>query len=175
MLWQGVAQPVGYGDGGFEWGFGQHQHKLFTAVARNPIYALAQRARDMLCCTAQDFIAQLVAVLVVELLEVVNVHEHHRQRAVVSLGTFDFLGQLVLQRTPVVAAGQAVGDGQVANFFQQFFELGRAFIHQIVKVVDVLVQGLLQLDHALLQQVNLIAVGLGGLGSAARAWSAGGV
>lgn len=115
----------------------------------------------MLCCTAQDFIAQLVAVLVVELLEVVNVHEHHRQRAVVTLGAFDFLGQLVLQRTPVVAAGQAIGDGQVPYLLQQLFELGRAFIHQVVKVVDVLVQCRLQLDHALFQQVNLIAVGLG--------------
>ena len=78
-----------------------------------------------------------MAVLVVELLEVVNVHEHHRQRAVVSLGTFNFLGQLVLQRTPVVAAGQAVGGGQVPYLLQQLFELGRAFIHQVVKVVDV--------------------------------------
>ena len=40
--------------------------------------------------------------------------------------------------------------------------MDRAFIHQVVKVVDVLVQCRLQLDHALLQQVNLIAVGLRG-------------
>ena len=127
----------------------------------------------MLCCTAQDFIAQLVAVLVVELLEVVNVHEHHRQRAVVTLGAFDFLGQLVLQRTPVVATGQAVGDGQVANFFQQFSSWAVRSSTRIVKVVDVLVQGRLQLDHALLQQVNLIAVGLGARFSR-KGWSGGG-
>ena len=47
---------------------GNTNNKLFTAVARNPVHPLAQRARDMLCCAAQDFIAQLVAVLVVELL-----------------------------------------------------------------------------------------------------------
>ena len=61
--------------------------------------------------TPENRVAGLVAELVVDALEVVEIDEHQRERVADSLGASPLERQLVIERPSVGEAGQAVGRG----------------------------------------------------------------
>ena len=109
--WRGVdvAQPVDRGQRAGQRRVGQQGHELVAAQAGDDV-AGAQRGADPLGGVAQRVVALLVAELVVELLEVVEVERHERDR-VAAPGR---PGQLARRRVPpsaaVEQAGQVVDD-----------------------------------------------------------------
>ena len=107
----GLAQLLGQLRRTVQVGAGQQHHEFFTAVAAQHIgrtQALAQHADDV----AQHVVAGQMAVVVIDALEVVDVHHQQRQGRVLAAGA----GQLGLQRLHQGAAvggtGQRVLAGQ---------------------------------------------------------------
>ena len=112
---------------------GQQQHKLVAALARQrvtrPQHRL-QAARRL----DQQRIARAVAQGVVDVFEVVQVDEHHRQRLVLALGHADGLLEAVGQQQAVGQAGQGVEVGQPVDLLFAFLAVGDVFFDgQVVR------------------------------------------
>ena len=84
----GRAQLLGQRGAFLDAGLGQDEHELLAAVAADEV-GCAQAGRDRLGDAAQDDVADGVAVRVVDGLEVVDVDERDRQRALVARRALD--------------------------------------------------------------------------------------
>ena len=110
--WTSVAQLLRE-DGAFlDVGLGEDQHELLAAVAADHV-ARPQVRAERLGDAAQHDVAGGVAVGVVDGLEVVDVDERDRQRALVAAGALDLGEQGGQQRAAVRDAGQAVDGREV--------------------------------------------------------------
>ena len=96
---QCLAQPLGETLGAFEVGLGKEDGELLAAVPRRRTDLADGRAQDV-GERLKDVVASLVAVAVVDLLEVVEVGEDEREAPAEALGA----GDLALERLFEVAA-----------------------------------------------------------------------
>ncbi|KQW97190.1 hypothetical protein ASC94_10405 [Massilia sp. Root418] len=87
--------------------FDQHQHELVAAQARHGV-AVAHRGLQPARHQPEHFVAGLVAQRVVDLLELVQVHQQHRHQCLVALGRVQRLLQPVPQQVAVGQAGQRI-------------------------------------------------------------------
>ncbi len=112
-----LAQLLGE-DGPFlDVGLGQDQHEFLAAIAADHV-ARPQVGPDGLGDAAQDDVARGVAVGVVDGLEVVDVDEGDRQRALVASGALDLGEEGAQQGAPIDDAGQAVDRRPVVGLRQ---------------------------------------------------------
>ena len=108
------AQLLGQDRAFLDAGLGQDQHEFLAAVPADQV-AGPQVRRDRLGDAAQDDVAGGVAVGVVDGLEVVDIDERDRQRALVARRALDFGEQVGEQGLAVDDAGQAVDGGAVVG------------------------------------------------------------
>ena len=92
-------------------GLGQQHHELLAAVAGHDVHRALLPPEDR-AQLPQHPVARQVAVGVVDLLEVVDVHHQAGELGVVAVGPLHFLHQLFRQGPPVEGLGQRVGLGQ---------------------------------------------------------------
>ena len=104
------AWPIG--------GLRQGDDELVAAVAERQV-GLAQRDAHAVGERLEHVVARGVAVRVVDLLELVHVDHHERQRLAVPLGQRDLALQELLHRPAVVQAGQRVGHALLLGLGQQ--------------------------------------------------------
>ena len=83
-----------------EVGLGEDQRELLAAVAAGEV-DLADAAEQDLADRAQDRVAGLVAMGVVDLLEVVEVEEDERERVADAVGAPPLEHELLVERAPV--------------------------------------------------------------------------
>ena len=112
------AQLLGQ-DGAFvDVGLGEDQHEFLAAVPADHVGRPQVRA-ERLGDAAQDHVAGRMAVRVVDGLEVVDVDEGDRQRALVAAGALDLGEERRQERLAVRDARQAVEGGQVVGLGQR--------------------------------------------------------
>ena len=115
---QPLAQPLGGQARRVQVDLRQHGQELLAAVAPQQVgaaQALAQHRRAL----AQHGVAGQVAVGVVDLLEVVEVAEHHAQGVLVAAGALELLGQPVVDHPVVELAGEAVEGRELVQPLRQ--------------------------------------------------------
>ncbi|MNU81586.1 hypothetical protein D3C71_712520 [compost metagenome] len=97
----------------------QHHHELLAAVAEQVVAAtglLAEQGGNVL----QRAVASVVAVAIVDRLEVIEVQQQQRERRVVARGQFDLTAQHGRQEAPVEQVGQRIAARiQFADAFEQ--------------------------------------------------------
>ncbi|KAG1084679.1 hypothetical protein G6F40_014419 [Rhizopus arrhizus] len=97
----------------------QHHHEFFAAIAEQIIAAageLAEQARHVL----QRAVAGIMAVAVVDGLEMIQIEQQQRERRVVARGQLDLPAQYRRQETAVEQVGQGVAAGiQFADALEQ--------------------------------------------------------
>src|SRR5690606_28187254 len=89
--------------------FRQDQGEFLAAVAAGDVFVARVRGQH-LCEMDEDRVAAVVAVLVVEALEVVDVQHQQRQRPAATLTARQFALQGFLQIAPVEQAGEGIAD-----------------------------------------------------------------
>ena len=99
--------PPRDGQPGLDVGAGQHDGELVAADPERPVATTDGAQRDT-PDRSEEFIAHRVAVLVVDLLEVVDVDEQQGERGLVAGRVLELATQLLLERPVVAQAGQAV-------------------------------------------------------------------
>ncbi len=100
---------------------GQRDRELVAADAVGAVARALGRA-DRLRKRLQALVAGLVAVLVVDGLEVVEVDEHERERRRGAADALELAREVLVERAVVAQPGERVGDGDL----RQALELGRA-------------------------------------------------
>ena len=113
-----LAQAFGQGMGFAKGGFRQQQEKLFTAPACAQVAGAAaacQQAGHRL----QGLVAEVVAILVVEALEVIEVEHDQGQRPLIAQAGAPQRRGLLIEATAVEQRGQRIALGQALG--QQFF------------------------------------------------------
>ncbi len=148
------AQSLGGPQGAVTGRIGQYGDELLAAVARDQ-FAFAGHDLEQPAELAQHIVAVLVAVRVVDLLEMVDIEEHQRERLLVAPGPFVLDFELFVKGAMVAQAGQPVGRRQFGQKLIGMFELG--FLR--FKLRTVLVDAL----H-LLAQLGLGFAALGDIG-----------
>src|SRR6185295_10662841 len=104
----------GDGEGAGEVGLGEEDGELLAAVAGDDV-GLADGLAEGGGQVAEHLVPHLVAVGLVDVLEVVEVEEEQRQRVVVALGAAELLAEAVLEVAVVVDGGEPVGDGETVE------------------------------------------------------------
>ena len=99
-------------------GLRQDHHELVAAVARRDV-GLAHGGADQEADLAQRAAAAQVAVLVVDRLEAVEVHEQQRQRAAVAVDELQLALERLVEVAEVVERRHLVGDRQLARLLEQ--------------------------------------------------------
>src|SRR5919201_1382703 len=110
-LIDGGADALGDVGGGCERGFGQQHDELFAAHARGRI-RVANAGGNEACDAAQHFIADFVAELIVDALEVVDVEQHEGERPAVALVAYDLAGEDLIERTAVAQVRERIALGR---------------------------------------------------------------
>ena len=90
MLLDTLAQSLGEYLGSIDGGFGEDHHELLAAVARDDVDG-AHVAAHLHPHLPQDVVANQVAVLIVDPLEVIDVHHEHRQLLMKPARAIDFV------------------------------------------------------------------------------------
>jgi hypothetical protein len=96
--------------GAVELGAAEQRHELLSAEAEDGV-AAAHAGGEAPGETPQHGVAELVAVPVVDPLEVVAVHHPQRQRTLMPVGELHLTGELQLQRPPIRNAGDRILKG----------------------------------------------------------------
>lgn len=109
-----LASPVRQDLSLIKLGLGQHQHELLTAVARDEVGG-AYGPRQQLAECAQDLVAGIVTVMVVDQFEAVDVRHDDAERSIEAPRPRYFSRKLAIQIAPVGDAGQRVGHDQLLN------------------------------------------------------------
>ena len=94
-----------------------HDADEFVAAKPRQDPAIGQQALDARRGGAQNFVAGLVAVKVVDLFEIVEIDSNCRQRLFAALEIVEQVAQRSRETAAVMAAGQMVEIGQTARFF----------------------------------------------------------
>lgn len=77
---------------------------------------------------AQGFVPRLVAIGIVEVLEMIDVTDDQADGSAVSLRALKLLGQYAIELSPIIQAGQAVGPRQM---LQSVFLFANSLRHQV--------------------------------------------
>src|SRR5882762_6892282 len=104
-----VPQPLGEGNRRVQNSARQNKKKLLSAVsphAVNLTRLVLEESRDFL----EDRVARLVAVVIVDGLELVDVAHHDRHRLMQTNGVVPLLLQTFLERPPILDSSQSVGE-----------------------------------------------------------------
>ena len=151
-LAEGFEQLARHARGALRVGAGQQQHEFVAAQARHGV-VLAHHGAQAVADLDQQRIAHAVPQRVVDVLEVIEVDEHHRQRCA-GAGRFAYglLAALGQQRA-VGQAGQGVVVGQPVDAVLVFLA-----VHDLAVQVD---HGLVQLARAFAHLALQFLVGLG--------------
>ena len=75
---QAILQPLRHAGRRLTVGIGQQQHKLLSAIAGHQIRWCANRTVERLCHLLEAHISHLMAVVVVEALEIVHIDQDER-------------------------------------------------------------------------------------------------
>ena len=94
-------------------GLREQHHELLAAVAGHDVHRALFALGRIAPSAPQHPVAGQVAVRVVDVLEVVDVHHQAGQHRVVAVGALQFLDQLVRQRAAIEGVGERVGLRQV--------------------------------------------------------------
>ena len=105
----GVAQPLRHRIGKGDIGVGHHHHEFLAAIAAGQIDA-AHIGGDAAGEFLQHLVADVMAMGVVDRLEIIDVHDHESQRLAVLLGVGDQIVQMPAHIAAIVQAGELVGD-----------------------------------------------------------------
>ena len=119
----GCAQPFGGVDGELLVGFGQ-QHGEFLAPQAAEDVHVAEGGVAQVGDGLEHDVAHLVAVAVVDLLEVVDVEHEHREGAAVAVGAAELLLGALHEMAAVIHAGEVVDVCLAAEFFFEELALG---------------------------------------------------
>ena len=122
------AQLLGHGGSVIERRLRQHEHELLAPVATHEVGAPDVLPKDVRHA-AQHAVAHLVAVRVVDGLEVIEVNEGDGQRPAVAGGPLDLAEELRQQGGPVGHAGQAIGGGRLLRLPQRRRDALQATCH----------------------------------------------
>ena len=112
---------------------GEEDRELVAAHPERPIAPPKGRGGDP-AHRRQQLVARGVAPLVVDLLEVVDVHDQERQRAVRPLGEVELAGELVLERAVVAQPRQGVDQRVVAGLAVELEQLGALALELLDRV-----------------------------------------
>ncbi len=110
----------------------QHHHEFVTAEARDRV-AGAHLGMQSLGGDAQDLVAGLVAMQIVDVLEVVQIDEHQRAQLVAAPAGGHGLVQAIEQQPAIGQTGQRIVEGQVVDPL-----LGRLAIGDVGKGGDIM-------------------------------------
>ena len=152
-----MPQTLGETDGFLKRCFGKDDDELFAAVAGGPVELFAQFGAQAHAHGAQYGVAGGVSVFVVDRFEMIDVHENDGHWPVVARSAHDLGGEPLLKVTPVVAAGERVGERQCPDFGQRLFKLPGAFGNLRVQGVDMVTDARLQCPEAIGDQIEFIA------------------
>ncbi len=106
----------------FRAAFRQQSHEFVAAQAHGKIRA-ANGALQSIGESLQQSIARGVAVLVVNLLQAIEIHQQNGERAAVALRAADFLRQALFAGAAIVKPGQLIECGELVNLRGQSFPL----------------------------------------------------
>ena len=133
---------------------GQQDHELVTAQARHDVrgaHGLAQAARHF----DEHGVTQVVAQAVVDLLEAVQVQEHHGHEVAFAFGRGQAELELLLQHVAVGQAGQRVVQGHVLDLVLGFAARGHVVGHHQVAALRAVLAAHFR-DEQLCQQAGAI-------------------
>ncbi len=119
---------------------GQQHHELIAAETAHRV-AGAHRAPDPLRHRLEQLVAGIMAVAIVDLLEMVQVHEHQRQRLMLAAGKPQGLLQPVLQQQPVRQPGQRIMVGTMRQRARQIMRGGHVLQGQHHAIEALAVRG----------------------------------
>ena len=111
-----LTQTLGYEGRAGERGFRQDDEELLTAVASHPVDVDPKQLSEACGETLQNGIAGLVAIRVIDPLEVVDVSHDDGQCPAVAVGPDNLVGEVRIEVAPVEDTGQGVADRKEANF-----------------------------------------------------------
>ena len=117
-----LGQPLGQAPCAGFVGVARHHHELVAAQARQEVGA-PRRLRQTRADLADQFVAGVMAVAVVDVLEAVEVHEQHGKRFVLACGVGHLARQRLFEVHAVGQAGQAVEVRQIVQALVGRFEL----------------------------------------------------
>jgi hypothetical protein len=120
-----LPELVGHPRRGVQLGSGQQHEKLLAAPARDEV-ALAQAAGQAAPDAPQHPVADGMAEVVVDLLEVIHVDQHHGARLAAALQRDEFELAALVGGQPVRQAGQRVMAGEMAQLLVGREQLRRA-------------------------------------------------
>ena len=132
-----LARPQGVG----QRRAGQDDGELFATVAGGQVH-LADRLAERRGHVSQDLVAGLMAVRIVEFLEMIDVDHDQRERALAPLPFGKAAIHLVVQRPAIAQLGQRIGAGDRGLRFQ----LGGLPLQPDFGGGQLLLQGLVGLD-----------------------------
>ena len=150
---------------------GQHHHELVAADAADGV-ARAQLRRQAASDLLQQRVAYGVAERVVDGLEPVEVDEHHRGLAAVTLAERECLGEPVFQQAAVGKPGERIVVGEVLGARPRVLQLGGALGDHALEGVERLLHARvgLALGGDVLEAPDPLLLGLAGVDApAARA------
>src|SRR5689334_13385580 len=129
------AHPFGEGHRGVEHGAREQEHELLATVAADAVdlpRLLLEDRRQLL----EHLVARLVAVGVVDALEVVQVAHDAREWLIEPLGVMEHLLQPVVQVAPVVEPREAVRLRHVAEALVDLEQLALALLQRLLEALD---------------------------------------
>ena len=126
----GLAQAAGQIAGAMEIGVGADDQELLAAPAARDV-GQAHHVLDDACQIHQHLVAGLVAVAVVDPLEVVQIQQQQGQRGVVPIPQAHVSPDLFHQIAAVGQPGQFVGARQLVHLIQQFFQFPGGAVDEI--------------------------------------------
>ena len=138
----GLPGPLQGANGLVGLGPRQHDRHLLAAVAGDKI-ALAGRLAQDPRRAAKHFVARLMPVRVVELLEMVDVAEDQRERPAAALELVEAGGDLVVEGPAIRQAGEDVG----AGFGGLHFHEPRLFVELVLHGTELRLHRLVGLDQ----------------------------
>ena len=92
----------------------QHDHEFFTAQPARDIFG-ADQGLKAFADFAQDVIAEVVTVLVVEGLEEIDVEQKHRERRFLAHSAGEFTRRRLFEIASIEEAREGVADGEIAK------------------------------------------------------------
>ena len=90
----------------------QHHHEFVAAVSRGKVRRALQRLPDSLADSGKTVVAGAMSTQVVVGLEVVDIHEQHCQRPMISTSALPFRSAHDVEVAAVIEAGKRVDDSE---------------------------------------------------------------
>src|SRR6476659_2303683 len=129
------ADVISLGERSRERRIGQHQTKLFATIAAHNVaapYAFHQQAAYL----AQYEVAGFMAGRIVDALEMVKIDDDDTHRRRVALGAHQLTRQQLIEVTPVMQAGQRIGDRLLMQVVHRALDTFLAFLQCIRHFIE---------------------------------------